>query len=83
MFLWLMWDNKILTMDNLFDRGCNKLSTATCSLYHSDIEIVDHLFFGYSVASSTFHACHWVDATPVTKDRSWKALPSVLKVLTA
>ncbi|XP_039119649.1 uncharacterized protein LOC120255949 [Dioscorea cayenensis subsp. rotundata] len=44
-FAWLVWDRKILTLDTLFARGCNKLSSVTCLLCCSDIESIDHLFF--------------------------------------
>lgn len=44
-FFWLAWDNKILTLDNLFARGYNKLPMTTCNLYSGDIEMVEHLFF--------------------------------------
>lgn len=36
-FLWLACDNKILTLNNLFTKGRNKLATATCILCHGDI----------------------------------------------
>ncbi|XP_039133180.1 uncharacterized protein LOC120270217 [Dioscorea cayenensis subsp. rotundata] len=44
LFNWLAWKNKILSLDNLVLRKCNKLPTATCVMCHSDIETVDHLF---------------------------------------
>ncbi|XP_039136185.1 uncharacterized protein LOC120273588 [Dioscorea cayenensis subsp. rotundata] len=44
-FAWLVWNRKILTLDTLFARGCNKLPSATCLLCCSDIESIDHLFF--------------------------------------
>ncbi|XP_039134367.1 uncharacterized protein LOC120271756 [Dioscorea cayenensis subsp. rotundata] len=44
-FAWLVGERKILTLDTLFARGCNKLPTATCLLCCSDTESIDHLFF--------------------------------------
>lgn len=43
-FNWLAWKNKILYLENLARRRCNKLPTDTCVLCHSDVESVDHLF---------------------------------------
>lgn len=36
-FNWLVWKNKILSLENLELRRCNKLSTVTCVMYHSNI----------------------------------------------
>ncbi|KAH7660832.1 Reverse transcriptase zinc-binding domain-containing protein [Dioscorea alata] len=49
-FSWLAWDKKILTLDTLFARGCNKLPTTTCLLCCSDEESCDHLFFKCPIA---------------------------------
>ncbi|XP_039120313.1 uncharacterized protein LOC120256691 [Dioscorea cayenensis subsp. rotundata] len=43
-FNWLVWKDKILTLENLAKRRCNKLPTATCVLCHEAVESVDHLF---------------------------------------
>lgn len=43
LFNWLIWDNGILTLDNLTTKGCNKLSTATCVMCNTDIETVGSL----------------------------------------
>lgn len=43
-FNWLTWKNKILSLENLAKRRCNKLPTTTCVLCHSSCESVDHLF---------------------------------------
>jgi len=43
-FNWLAWRNKILTLENLALRRCNKLPTTTCVLCHSDCESANHLF---------------------------------------
>ena len=51
-FSWLTWDNKILTLYNLAMRGCNNLPIATYILYHSAIEIVDHLFIDCAIIAS-------------------------------
>ncbi|XP_039130839.1 uncharacterized protein LOC120267212 [Dioscorea cayenensis subsp. rotundata] len=49
-FNWLACKNKILTLENLEFRRCNKLPTATCVMCHSAIESVDHLFIHCSFA---------------------------------
>lgn len=43
-FNWLAWKNKILSLENLALRRCNRLPTDTCVLCHSAAESVDHLF---------------------------------------
>lgn len=43
-FNWLVWRDKILTLDNLAVIRCNKLPTTTCVLCHANCESVDHLF---------------------------------------
>lgn len=48
-FLWLAWDNKILAIDNLFARGCDKLAIATCTFCHMGVELGDHFFFNCPV----------------------------------
>lgn len=49
-FNWLAWNNKILTMENLELRRCNRLPTTTCVMCHGDTESADHLFLKYTVA---------------------------------
>lgn len=49
-FNWLSWKNKILTLENLESRKCNRFPIATCVLCHSAIESVDHLFLQCSFA---------------------------------
>lgn len=39
-----MLKDKILTLENLEKKGCNRLPTATCVMCHAGIEIVNHLF---------------------------------------
>lgn len=39
-----MWKNKILSIENLTKKKCNKLLTATCVMCHFEIESVDYLF---------------------------------------
>lgn len=51
----LMWDSKILTLDNLVARRCNLLPTTTWFLCHKDIETVDRVCFGCNIAASTWH----------------------------
>lgn len=75
--LWLMWDNKILTLENLFAKRCNMLSTATRYLCHNEIEMVDHLFFRCSVATYTWHRfMHVVGFNKALTSRSdlWEGL---------
>ncbi|XP_039127495.1 uncharacterized protein LOC120263599 [Dioscorea cayenensis subsp. rotundata] len=43
-FNWLACKNKILSLENLAKRRCNRLPTDTCVLCHADVESVDHLF---------------------------------------
>lgn len=50
MFNWLVWKNRILSLENLANRQCNTLPTATCVLCHAGIESVDHLFLQCSYA---------------------------------
>lgn len=49
-FNWLAWKNKILTLENLEKKRCNRMPTATCVVCHSDIESGDHLFIQCSFA---------------------------------
>jgi len=44
LFNWLAWKNKILTLENLSIRRCNKLPTATCVFCHAEIESINHIF---------------------------------------
>lgn len=54
-FLWkgiytsnsLAWNNKILTLENLANRRCNKLLTTTCVNRHSATKSIYHLFILY------------------------------------
>ena len=46
----LVWNNKILTMDNLTEGGCNKLPITTCVICHEAIESIDHLILNCSLA---------------------------------
>lgn len=41
---WLVWKNKVSSLDNLAKKRCNRLPTSTCVLYNAGIESVDHLF---------------------------------------
>lgn len=50
-FNWIIWDNKILTMENLSKCGCNRILTTTCMLYHEPEETVDHLLVNYQFAT--------------------------------
>lgn len=49
-FNWLAWKDRILTLENLEIRRCNRLPTATSVLCHAAIETVDHLFLQCSLA---------------------------------
>ncbi|XP_039123503.1 uncharacterized protein LOC120260129 [Dioscorea cayenensis subsp. rotundata] len=49
-FNWLAWKDRILTLEKLASRGCNRLPMATCVLCHAAIESVDHLFLHCSLA---------------------------------
>ena len=51
LFNWLAWKNKILTLENLALRRCNKQPTTTCIFYNSASESVDHLFFQCQIAN--------------------------------
>lgn len=70
LFNWLVWKNKMLSLKNLELQRCNKLSTATCVMCHTGIEIADHLFllcpfakhvwsnlFGYSTCLNLLIPC--------------------------
>lgn len=50
LFNWLVWKNKILSLENLEKRRCNKLPTATCVMCHEGVKFVDHLFLHRSFA---------------------------------
>lgn len=50
LFNWLVWKDKILYLENLEKRHCNRLPMATCVLCHSGKESVDHLFIYCTVA---------------------------------
>ncbi|XP_039119177.1 uncharacterized protein LOC120255416 [Dioscorea cayenensis subsp. rotundata] len=43
-FNWMVWKNKILSLENLATRRCNSLPTTTCVMCHAGVESVDHLF---------------------------------------
>lgn len=51
---WLVWKDRILTLDRLASRGCNRLPTSTCVLCHSAIESVDHLFLTCAYAKQVW-----------------------------
>lgn len=40
----LVWDDKILTLSNLFKKGCNQNTTNTCVLCHKVSKTVEHPF---------------------------------------
>lgn len=46
-FNWLVWRDKILSLENLAAIKCNKLPTTTCVFCYTDSESVDHLFRHY------------------------------------
>ncbi|XP_039123372.1 uncharacterized protein LOC120259989 [Dioscorea cayenensis subsp. rotundata] len=48
LFNWLAWKNKILSLENLTVRRCNRLPTDTCVLCHAGSESCDHLFIDCS-----------------------------------
>lgn len=41
---WLAWKNKLLSLERLVQRGCNRLPTDTCVLCCAGTESIDHLF---------------------------------------
>ncbi|XP_039134949.1 uncharacterized protein LOC120272251 [Dioscorea cayenensis subsp. rotundata] len=51
LFNWLVWQNRILSLENLARRRCNRLPTATCVMCNGGIETVDHLFIHCSYAN--------------------------------
>ncbi|XP_039117658.1 uncharacterized protein LOC120253386 [Dioscorea cayenensis subsp. rotundata] len=74
-FNWLVWRNKILTMDNLELRRCNKLPTATCVMCHADTESVDHLFLQCPVARDVWgYFCRLlgVPEPPISMTGVWR-----------
>lgn len=44
LFNWLTQKNKILTLENIAFRKCNKLRTSTCVICHAELESIDLLF---------------------------------------
>lgn len=54
-FKWLAQGNKIITLDNLAGRGCNKLPAITYTLCHIVIKTLDHLFIHYPIMVDTWH----------------------------
>ncbi|XP_039129107.1 uncharacterized protein LOC120265301 [Dioscorea cayenensis subsp. rotundata] len=54
LFNWLAWQNKILTLENLARRRCNRLPTDTCVMCNAATETVDHLFIHYSFANKVW-----------------------------
>lgn len=52
----LVWKNKIISLENLEKRWCNRLPTATCLMCHSENESVDHLFI---MCSFTKQVCDY------------------------
>lgn len=55
LFNWLACDNKILTLENLALRKCNRLHSITFVMCHLDIESMDHLLFQCHVAFQLWH----------------------------
>ncbi|XP_039122026.1 uncharacterized protein LOC120258641 [Dioscorea cayenensis subsp. rotundata] len=53
-FNWLVWKNKVLSLENLELRRCNNLPTATCVMCHTNMESVDHLFLHCSLANEVW-----------------------------
>lgn len=54
LFNWLAWQNKILSLENLARRRCNRFPTDTCVLCHEGSESADHLFIHCSVAKQVW-----------------------------
>lgn len=54
LFNWLAWHNKILSLENLAHRRCNRLPTDTCVLCHAGSESVDHLFIQCDLAQQVW-----------------------------
>lgn len=50
----LVWKNKVLSLENLEKRCCNRLPTATCVMCNAEIESVDHHFLKCSVAGQVW-----------------------------
>ncbi|XP_039123614.1 uncharacterized protein LOC120260240 [Dioscorea cayenensis subsp. rotundata] len=81
-FNWLAWKNKILSLENLAKRCCNRLPTDTCVLCHADVESVDHLFlmcqFSREVWSSL---CRFLQfpALPRSMDQLWGVWRSAVR----
>ena len=55
LFNWLTWGNRILTLENLAARNCNRLLTSTYVLYHAASEFVHHLLLLCPVADCICH----------------------------
>ncbi|XP_039145636.1 uncharacterized protein LOC120282866 [Dioscorea cayenensis subsp. rotundata] len=72
-FNWLAWKDKILTLENLAKRRCNKLPTDTCVLCHEAVESVDHLFL-----QCRFSLEVWAQLSKVVQ---LPALPRLMSVL--
>lgn len=71
---WLVWDDKVLTLNNLVARGCNKLPIATCILCHSVIETIDHLFIhcaGETNIWNHFARVLGINRTPYSMANLW------------
>lgn len=54
LFNWLVWKNKILALENLARRICNKLPTDTCVMCHAGCKSVDHLFIHCTLAKQVW-----------------------------
>lgn len=85
---WLAWRNKILALDNLARRRCNKLPTTTCVIYHSAIESIDHSFLQCPLAEHFWvHFGHLLPLPPLLSSlnglwRDWRMSirPAMLKI---
>ena len=51
LFMWLVWDNKILILEDMTLWGCNTLPTSTCVMCYAAIKSVDRIFFSFLVVA--------------------------------
>ncbi|XP_039130342.1 uncharacterized protein LOC120266746 [Dioscorea cayenensis subsp. rotundata] len=81
-FNWLAWKNKILSLENLAKRRCNRLPNDMCVLCHADVESTDHLFLKCHFSREVWaYLCRFLQfpELPQSMDQLWSVWRSALR----